>query len=361
MMRAGSRRASRGIARGYLDNGYEGYGRRRRRSKSRTPIVAVTAGAASVAVIAGAVVGAGHLFSAQSAANAAAVPNTNCTLIVPANPLTAQGLATPYQLTATDPAAGPCNEANANQTAFVQGAVLDPATGQISVYNPLVIDAGTQAAVTPTVPTLPAGAVVGIWFGFNGTTLSFEGADQAGGTAATATATATAASTRGDRRGYADGGGHVNGGPDRHCCHPVSNGGHANRRGHRQRRHRGSHDGGHAEREHRHGGGPGLHPAERPSSRPGERDGHGGRHRDDGADELAGRDGHGRADGGRHLVGGRGDRDGDRTDGHRHSAAGHSQHPRGVRHAGRDPAAGQLRRRRGHRRHVLVVHPGGGL
>ena len=156
MMRAGSRRASRGIARGYLDNGYEGYGRRRRRSKSRTPIVAVTAGAASVAVIAGAVVGAGHLFSAQSAADAAAAPNPNCTLIVPANPLTAQGLATPYQLTATDPAAGPCNEANANQTAFVQGAVLDPATGQISVYNPLVIDAGTQAAVTPTVPTLPA-------------------------------------------------------------------------------------------------------------------------------------------------------------------------------------------------------------
>ena len=195
MMRAGSRRASHGIARGYLDNGYEGYGRRRRRSKSRTPILAVTAGAASVAVIAGAVVGAGHLFSARSAANAAAVPNPNCTLIVPANPLTAQGLATPYQLTATDPAAGPCNEANANQTAFVQGAVLDPATGQISVYNPLVIDAGTQAAVTPTVPTLPAGAVVGIWFGFNGTTLSFEGADQAGGTTATATATATAAPT----------------------------------------------------------------------------------------------------------------------------------------------------------------------
>ena len=195
MMRAGSRRASRGIARGYLDDGYEGYGRRRRRPKSRTPILAVTAGAASVAVIAGAVVGAGHLFSAQSAANAAAAPNPNCTLIVPANPLTAQGLATPYQLTATDPAAGPCNEANANQTAFVQGAVLDPATGQISVYNPLVIDAGTQAAVTPTVPTLPAGAVVGIWFGFNGTTLSFEGADQAGGTAATAAATATAAPT----------------------------------------------------------------------------------------------------------------------------------------------------------------------
>ena len=34
------------------------------------------------------------------AAAAAATPNPNCTLIVPANPLTAEGLATPYQLVA---------------------------------------------------------------------------------------------------------------------------------------------------------------------------------------------------------------------------------------------------------------------
>ena len=44
-------------------------------------------------------------------------PNPNCTLIVPANPLTAAGLATPYQLTATNAGNGPCNEANANQSA----------------------------------------------------------------------------------------------------------------------------------------------------------------------------------------------------------------------------------------------------
>src|SRR5215468_4689996 len=37
-------------------------------------------------------------------------PNTNCTLIVPEDPLSAAGLATPYHLTATDPAMGPCNE-----------------------------------------------------------------------------------------------------------------------------------------------------------------------------------------------------------------------------------------------------------
>src|SRR5438552_5883336 len=107
---------------------------------------------------------------------ATAVPNPNCTLIVPANALSAKGLATPYQLFAPDAAAnGPCNEANANQGAFVQADIFDPATGQISTYSPLVIDKGTTAAITPTAPTLPAGAVVGLWFGFNGTNLTLQG------------------------------------------------------------------------------------------------------------------------------------------------------------------------------------------
>jgi hypothetical protein len=96
-------------------------------------------------------------------------------LIVPDNPLTAQGLATPYQLVATNKKQGPCHEANADQSAFVQGAVLDPATGQISIYNPLVIDKGAQPAAAPVVPQLPANAVVALWFGFNGTTLHLKG------------------------------------------------------------------------------------------------------------------------------------------------------------------------------------------
>src|SRR5215470_11785355 len=79
--------------------------------------------------------------------HAAAAVNMDCTLIVPTQPLTAQGLATPYQLLATNPANGPCNEANKAQAAFVQGAVFDPATGGISIYNPLVIDQGSQPAV----------------------------------------------------------------------------------------------------------------------------------------------------------------------------------------------------------------------
>jgi hypothetical protein len=105
----------------------------------------------------------------------------SCNIIVPANPLTAQGLATPYQLTGTGgmtPAASGCNMANAgNLGAFVQATILDPATGALSVYEPLVITQGTTAAAAPVVPTLPAGAVVTIEFGFNGTNLTLVGAN----------------------------------------------------------------------------------------------------------------------------------------------------------------------------------------
>jgi hypothetical protein len=112
----------------------------------------------------------------QAKAADAAAPNPNCTLVVPANPLTAQGLATPYQLVATDPAGGPCNEANVAQSAFVEAAILT-ANGQLATYDPLVIDKGTQPAA-PTVPAQVAdGSTVGIWFGFNGTNLTLQAAN----------------------------------------------------------------------------------------------------------------------------------------------------------------------------------------
>lgn len=103
-----------------------------------------------------------------------ATVTTNCTLIVPPHPLSAQGLATPYQLTATNPEDGPCHEANPNQAAFVQGAVLNAATGHIALYNPLVIDKDTQPAIAPVMPELPANAIVALWFGFNGTNLTLQ-------------------------------------------------------------------------------------------------------------------------------------------------------------------------------------------
>jgi hypothetical protein len=105
----------------------------------------------------------------------APAPNPNCTLIVPRDPTGAAGLATPYQLVATDRAAGPCHEANADQSAFVEAAVFDPTTHALSIYHPLVVDRHDRPAVPPVPVALPAGAVVGVWFGFNGDTLTLAG------------------------------------------------------------------------------------------------------------------------------------------------------------------------------------------
>ena len=106
--------------------------------------------------------------------------NANCKLIVPAHPLTAAGLATPYQLTGPGgaaPAAFGCTMANAaNLGAFVQATILDPVTGKLWVYEPLVITKGTKPAAAPAVPALPARAVVTIDIGFNGSNLTLAGA-----------------------------------------------------------------------------------------------------------------------------------------------------------------------------------------
>ena len=106
--------------------------------------------------------------------------NTECAIIVPAHPLSATGLATPYQLTGPfgeSPAASGCQTINAvNLGAFVQATILNPRTGALSVYDPLVITEGTTPAIAPVVPKLPKGAIVTIDFGFNGTTLLQQGA-----------------------------------------------------------------------------------------------------------------------------------------------------------------------------------------
>src|ERR1700742_4004801 len=104
--------------------------------------------------------------------------NADCDLVVPAHPLTAQGLATPYQLTGPHgqtPAASGCRMSNAAKLgAFVQATILDPATGTLSVYDPLVVTQGTRPSVRPSVPDIPADAVVTIDFGVNGRDL-FQG------------------------------------------------------------------------------------------------------------------------------------------------------------------------------------------
>ena len=104
-----------------------------------------------VLVLAG--VGLSRMTTNRTTPAAAAAANPNCTLIVPENPLSPMGLATPYLLTATNPAAGACHEANPDQTAFVQSAIINTKTGQISIYDPLVIDKGSTPVALPWFPS----------------------------------------------------------------------------------------------------------------------------------------------------------------------------------------------------------------
>ncbi|MGH3407075.1 MAG: hypothetical protein ACRDRJ_31920, partial [Streptosporangiaceae bacterium] len=118
--------------------------------------------------------------SASTTAPVVAAANVNCDVIVPADPLSATGLSTPWQLTGTggmSAQASGCTMANfVNLGAFVQATILNRRTGALSVYEPLVITQGTTPAAAPVVPTLPRGAIVTIDIGFNGTGLTLVGA-----------------------------------------------------------------------------------------------------------------------------------------------------------------------------------------
>jgi hypothetical protein len=103
---------------------------------------------------------------------AAAAYAQNCVMTVPANPLTAEGLATPYTVSGCD------QRDFANQGNFVEAAIFDPGTNSISIYHPLVVDEGDVEGtgfITPVTPTVPDGATVGIWFGSNAVTLTLTG------------------------------------------------------------------------------------------------------------------------------------------------------------------------------------------
>src|SRR4051812_14023980 len=76
----------------------------------------------------------GHGRHSTAPPTAAADPNANCSLIVPADPASAAGLTTPYRLTATDPHQGACHETNADQSAFVEAAIFDPIAHSVAIY-----------------------------------------------------------------------------------------------------------------------------------------------------------------------------------------------------------------------------------
>src|SRR6478736_2269257 len=117
---------------------------------------------------ANAVDAAGNAFSFTQNADEAAA-STNCTVSVPANPLTAQGLASPWVL------GDGCTWANGGtEGVFIDATILSPA-GQLEVYDPLVINQGTTPAVAPTPPTIAAGSQVILSVGFNGNALALVG------------------------------------------------------------------------------------------------------------------------------------------------------------------------------------------
>src|SRR5260370_30159450 len=58
--------------------------------------------------------------------------------------------------------------------AFVEATILAP-NGQVQVYNPLVITAGTTPAAALAAPTIARGSQVIIDAGFNGTNLVLQG------------------------------------------------------------------------------------------------------------------------------------------------------------------------------------------
>jgi hypothetical protein len=118
---------------------------------------------------ANAVDAAGDAFSFTQNADQAAA-STNCTVSVPANPLSAQGLASPWVL------GDGCTWANGGtEGVFIDATILAP-NGQLQVYDPLVINQGTTPAVAPTPPTIAAGSQVILSVGFNGAALALVGA-----------------------------------------------------------------------------------------------------------------------------------------------------------------------------------------
>jgi len=86
-----------------------------------------------------------------------------CILQVPNNPLTPQGLMTPWILMGAN-----CNEANPANARFVHGVVVSNVTGQMFIYNPLVVTQGQPVASAPAAVTFtPQDHVVGLWLGSN--------------------------------------------------------------------------------------------------------------------------------------------------------------------------------------------------
>jgi hypothetical protein len=94
---------------------------------------------------------------------------------VPAAPLTAAGLTTPYVISTLLNSNGTCSQLNPATAVFIEATIVDLNTGKLFVYNPIVVDDPNQLNAPIPPITLPRSFVVGIWFHTNAKSISLLG------------------------------------------------------------------------------------------------------------------------------------------------------------------------------------------
>lgn len=95
----------------------------------------------------------------------------DCFLEVPNDPLNT-GLFQPWFVSTNPISTVNCSQTVHGTEVFVEATIVDTQTGKLFVYNPLVIDKGTQPAVPPFTGTLPSHNQVIINVGANGNSVT---------------------------------------------------------------------------------------------------------------------------------------------------------------------------------------------
>ena len=90
----------------------------------------------------------------------------NCIIEVPNNPLS-EGLFAPWYVSTDISSNINCSQITTETSVFVEATILDIDNGQFYVYYPLVLDKGTEPAISPVKIVLPKNNIVVLHFGSN--------------------------------------------------------------------------------------------------------------------------------------------------------------------------------------------------
>lgn len=93
-----------------------------------------------------------------------------CGVVVPENPLSYQGLNTPYILKSLNNKTDDCSVLKQRSTVFIEIVIFDIVSSTFYIYNPLVVNDLGQIKNIIKTDQLPVHNVVGIWFGSNDVT-----------------------------------------------------------------------------------------------------------------------------------------------------------------------------------------------